>query len=184
MTVSVTNSLGGTITPATLTVVSGGSDTFTITPATGYYLSSLTDNNVNVTGSVNGDSYTITDVTAAHTIVATFAIYDYTVSASISSGNGSGSITPANSYVAYGSNVTLTINPAAGYYLSLLTDNGVNVTGSVNGGSYTITNVTSAHSVVATFSLVAASVASPAMGPWGFISAALGLGLALKRKKK
>jgi hypothetical protein len=78
----------------------------------------------------------------------------------------------------------LTISPAAGYYLSSLTDNGVDVTGSVSGGSYTIANVTSAHTVVAIFAQAATSVSSPAMGPWGFVAAALGLGLALKRNNK
>lgn len=185
ITASVANGIGGTISPATSVVIPGGSATLTIAPTAGYYLSSLTDNGVNVTGSVNGGIYTITNVTSAHTVVATFAVYDYTVTASISS--GSGSISPANSYVAYGSNVTLTIVPAGGYTLGGLTDNGTSVSATQNPPgtfTYTISNITSNHSVMATFSQAAASVSSPAMGPWGFVAAALGLGLALKRKNK
>ncbi|MGD0883724.1 MAG: protease pro-enzyme activation domain-containing protein [Thermodesulfovibrionales bacterium] len=185
ITASVTG-IGGTINPATLSVVSGDSATLTITPTADYYLASLTDNGNNVTSSVSGSSYTITDVTSAHTVVATFAIDIYTVSASVSS--GSGSITPSNSYVAYGSNVTLTIDPAGGYSLGGLTDNGTSVaaTESQSGTfTYTIYNISSDHTVLATFSQEATPpVSSPAMGPWGFVAAALGLGLALKRKNK
>ena len=62
---------GGTISPAgTVTVANGGSQTFTIAPATGYVVSSVTVDGVNQ-GALG--SYTFSHVTASHTIIAAFA---------------------------------------------------------------------------------------------------------------
>ncbi len=62
---------GGTISPAgTVTVANGGSQTFTIAPATGYVISSVTVDGVNQ-GALG--SYTFSNVTASHTITAAFA---------------------------------------------------------------------------------------------------------------
>jgi subtilase family serine protease len=173
ITSSVANGIGGTITPATSTVVSGGSSVLTIAPATGYYLSVLTDNGNNVTSSVTGGSYTISNVTAAHTVVATFAVTTFSITASVNSGNGT--ISPSSSTVNYGGSITLTVTPSAGFYLATLTDNGINVTSSVSNNSYTITNVSANHAIAATFSQSASPV--PALGPWGLIAAVGGLAL-------
>ncbi|WP_279343071.1 PKD domain-containing protein [Geothrix paludis] len=62
---------GGTISPTgTVTVASGGSQTFTISPSAGYVISSVTVDGVNQ-GALG--SYTFSNVTAAHTIAAAFA---------------------------------------------------------------------------------------------------------------
>jgi PKD repeat protein len=62
---------GGTISPAgTVTVANGGSQTFTIAPATGYGISGVTVDGVNQ-GALG--SYTFSNVTASHTITAAFA---------------------------------------------------------------------------------------------------------------
>ena len=54
-------------------VFQGQSSTCTISPATGYALSSLTDNGTSVLGSVTGgNTYLISNVQAAHTVVAGF----------------------------------------------------------------------------------------------------------------
>ena len=52
-----------------------GTSACTITPAPGYKLSALTDNNLNVLSSVSGNSYTLQGVTTDHNIVATFTPY-------------------------------------------------------------------------------------------------------------
>jgi|GEM_PF-2480121 len=70
----VTSSAGanGTITPlGAQTVASGASITFTITPAMGYSVASVLVDGVSA-GAVT--TYTFTNVTAAHTIAATFAV--------------------------------------------------------------------------------------------------------------
>ncbi|HZH04211.1 MAG TPA: hypothetical protein VEY30_10520, partial [Myxococcaceae bacterium] len=53
-------------------VASGGTSTCTITTPPGVLLASLTDEGVDVTGSVTGGVYTITSIAADHTVVATF----------------------------------------------------------------------------------------------------------------
>ncbi|MGD0585352.1 MAG: protease pro-enzyme activation domain-containing protein [Oryzomonas sp.] len=180
ITSSVANGTGGTITPAVSTVVSGGSAVLAISPATGYHLSVLTDNGNNVTSNVTGGSYTISNVTAAHTVVATFAVTTFSITASVSSGNGT--ISPASSTVNYGGNITLTVTPSTGYHLATLTDNGSDVTSSVSSNSYTIANVSANHAIVAAFSQSASPV--PALGPWGLMAAAGGLALIIVLKRR
>lgn len=172
LTATVANGIGGIITPGTSSVLSGGSVTFSITPAVGYSLVGLTDNGTDVTAFVTGGSYTISNVSAAHTIVATFAITTYGVTASVT--GGSGTVTPTSSTVSYGGNITLTISPAAGYTLAALTDNGVSVTAIENPPgtfTYSISYVTAPHVVQAAFTAVAAAPV-PAMPPFS-VSAAL-----------
>jgi len=72
-----------------MTANCGSNVTFTLTPAAGYVLSALTDNSVDVLASVVNGAYTITDVMADHTVLATFtAIPDIRVTpASLSFGN-------------------------------------------------------------------------------------------------
>jgi hypothetical protein len=72
-TVTITSSAGtnGTITPAgSVNVSIGGSQSFTIYPDTGYTISDVMVDGVSV-GII--DNYTFTNVTADHTIIATFA---------------------------------------------------------------------------------------------------------------
>ena len=74
---SVTDGTGGTITSSTSMVPYGGSVTFTITPDTGYTLNGLTDNgaSVNAVEDPSGTfTYSINNVTADHTVIATFAV--------------------------------------------------------------------------------------------------------------
>ncbi len=183
ITSSVTNSIGGAISPGTAMVVSGGNAVLTITPAVGYHLAALIDNGTNVTADVISGNYTITNITAAHTVVATFALNTYDVTASVSSGNN-GSITPANAVIEYSSPVTFTINPAISFTLEGLTDNGTAVNAVPTGtGSYTYTiaSVTEVHAIVATF---AQAEAAPALGIWGIIATAAVLGGYISRKRR
>ena len=69
-TITVTQGANGVIAPGTTTVDYGGSQTFTITPNTGYYIASLTVDGSPVTVA---SSYTFSNVEASHTISATFA---------------------------------------------------------------------------------------------------------------
>ena len=82
----------GTITASSGSVTYGSPASFTITPATGYSLSKLTDNSVDVTASVSNNSYNIASVTANHTLVASFALNSYTVTPSA---GANGTISPA-----------------------------------------------------------------------------------------
>ena len=165
----------GTITPALVNNIDYGSPSgdFTITPATGYHLASLTDNGADVFGSVVAGKYSIASVTQDHTLVATFAIDTHAVSASAPGGHGT--ITPALvSNIDYGSpSGDFTITPATGYHLVSLTDNGADVFGSVVAGKYSIASVTQDHTLVATFAIDTHAVSASAPGGHGTITPAL-----------
>ncbi len=70
-TITVIQGAYGVISPGTSTVNYGGSQTFTITPLTGYYIASLT---VDDSPATVASSYAFNNVQAPHTITATFAI--------------------------------------------------------------------------------------------------------------
>jgi hypothetical protein len=152
-TVTASAGANGSISPdGAQTVASGGNVTFTITPTAGYHVADVLVDSVSV-GAVT--SYQFTNVTANHTISATFA-QDAPVSYTITSTAGAnGTITPAGDQtVAAGSDITFTIAPSAGYYVETLKIDGTDVQPAK---SYTFTSVQANHTIEATFA------ASPAM---------------------
>jgi len=144
--INASASAGGSISPSgTVSVMSGASQPFTITPNYGYSIAGVLVDGSSV-GSVS--SYTFTNVQAAHNISASFAINTYTITASAGIG---GSISPSGSVnVNYGSNQTFTITPNLGYSItSVLVDN--SSVGSVS--TYTFTNITANHTIAASFAI-------------------------------
>ena len=103
---------GGSISPSAVATVNyGASQTFTITPNSGYAISNVTVDGASV-GAVS--SYTFSNVVASHTIAATFAQNTYTLTVS-TSGTGTGSVTtsPTGTTFTAGTLVTLTAAPNA-----------------------------------------------------------------------
>ena len=150
-TITTSSSYNGvTVTANPTKVYAGRSCTVTIAGASKDTMI-VKDNNTDVTSSLVGASspytYTLSNVSANHTI--TVAPITYAVNAS--STFAGVSITPASSTVIKGNSVTLTIN-APNTYSIKVTDNGTVVTGSLTGSArnykYTISNVTAAHTVV------------------------------------
>jgi hypothetical protein len=93
-----------------------------------------------------------------HTVSVNLTILQvFTITSSVTNGTG-GTITPSTASVLAGGNACLTISASTGYHLFSLIDNGVDVTASVNNGNYSIMNVTTNHTVVATFAINAYSV--------------------------
>ena len=173
-TFTITASAGanGTVSPSGTTIVSyGGSQTYTITPATGYSISSVT-----VDGSVVGTSgtYTFSSVSANHTISASFAINTYSLTAST---GANGTVSPSGTTtVSYGGSQTYTITPATGYSISSVT-----VDGSVVGtsGTYTFSSVSASHTISAsftinTYSLTATTGANGTVSPSGTTTVSYG----------
>jgi autotransporter-associated beta strand protein len=75
--ITATQSANGTISPSgTTTVTYGANQTFTITPVTGYSVATLIVDSSSVTPTT---SYTFNNVITNHTITATFAINNYTL---------------------------------------------------------------------------------------------------------
>ena len=138
--------VNGTITPVgTTTVFEGSSQTYTITPSVGFGVASLTVDGVSTTSST---TYTFANVTASHTISATFsALPTHTI---VSSAGANGSVSPlGTTTVLEGSNQAYSISPSGGYAIATLTVDGVVTTPS---STYTFSNVLVDHTISATFS--------------------------------
>jgi hypothetical protein len=163
-TYTITASAGtdGTITPNGLVSVNhGSSQSYTVTANTGYQIS-----NVTVDGASQGaiSSYTFSNVTADHTISATFSVKTYTITATAGAG---GSVSPSGSVsMNHGASQTFTITPNTGYSITAVTVDGLSQ-GALN--SYTFTNVTSAHTISATFTANTYAITASA-GSGGTIS--------------
>jgi len=151
----------GTISCVPSTVNSGGSSTCTMTPDATYYLSALTDNGANVLGSVVNNTYTITNVTANHTISASFAMNTFTVTPSVT---GSGTISPSTPQtVNYNQTTQFTVTPNTGYYIASVTGT---CGGSLAGNTYTTNAVTANCTVIANFTINTFTV-TPSAGAGG-----------------
>jgi hypothetical protein len=105
----------------------------------------------------NGQGIDNTGVTGAPVSCSTTAIYFVNVSYTTADPGidwNSSSVT-CDSPIAPGNSSVCAISPGGGFQLSALTDNGVDVFASVAVNSYTISNVSADHALVATFSSAA-----------------------------
>ena len=146
----------GSIAPAGATTVNyGGSQAYSITPDLGYHVADVLVDGVSV-GAVT--TYDFTNVTADHTIEASFAIDTFTVTASVNGGNGS--IAPAGATtVNYGGSQAYSITPDLGYHVADVLVDGVSV-GAVT--TYDFTNVTADHTIEASFAIDTFTITSSA----------------------
>jgi hypothetical protein len=161
-TITASAGTGGSISPSgSVSVNHGANQTFTIAASTGYSISSVTVDGVSQ-GAIS--SYTFSNVTAAHTISATFAVRTYAITASAGTG---GTISPTGSIsVNHGANQAFTISASTGYSIASVTVDGASQ-GAIS--SYTFSNVTAAHTINATFSAISYTITASA-GAGGTIS--------------
>ena len=158
-TYSLTASAGsnGSISPSgAVSVNYGASQTFTIAPNANYHVADVLVDSSSV-GAVT--SYTLNNVTANHTISATFAINTVPIHAITASAGANGSISPSGAVtVNDAANQSFTITPNSGYHVANVLVDGSSV-GAVT--SYTFTNVTADHSISASFTSSGATVNLP-----------------------
>ena len=155
-TITASADTGGSISPAGgVSVANGGAATFVCRPDIGYTVGQMTVDGVSQ-GAIS--SYTFSDVSANHTISATFtSVPTYTLSASAGT---HGTISPAGATtVNAGTSQAFTITPDTGYQVSGLLVDGVSQ-GSAT--SYTFANVQAAHTILATFTLKVCTIAASA----------------------
>ncbi|MFA6409419.1 MAG: IPT/TIG domain-containing protein, partial [Gammaproteobacteria bacterium] len=139
-----------------------GSQTFTMGADANYHLDTVVVDSTSITPVPT--TYTFSNVVTNHTISNTCAIDTYTITASAGTG---GSISPSGAVsVNSGSNQTFTITSNTGYHIA-----GVTVDGASQGviSSYTFTNVTTTHTISATFAIDTHTITSNA-GSNGSIS--------------
>jgi hypothetical protein len=137
---------GGSINPnGEVSVSDGGSQSFTITPNTGYHITDVVVDGTSV-GSVTSYSFNNVQAMSIHTITATFAINTFTIAASA---DVNGIISPSgNVGFNYGADKTFIITANSGYHISNVIVNGSSV-GAVT--SYTFTNITANYVISASF---------------------------------
>lgn len=141
--IEVAESAHGTITPGTTVYNYNATPTFAITPEAGYGVADVTVDGVSV-GAVT--SYIFPALTANHTIAATFAQYQYTITAN--AGNG-GTITPSGvANMIAGGSQTYTITAAAGHHIDQVYVDGAPV-GAVS--TYAFNDVNANHTIFAAF---------------------------------
>ncbi len=171
-TIAATAGQGGTISPSGQVSVSyGAAQVFYITANTGYVIE-----NVIVDGAAQGpiSAYSFSNVTASHTISASFRVQQFMIAATAGQG---GTITPSGQVmVPYGANEAFTIIPNAGFAIE-----NVMVDGAAQGAisSYTFSNITQNHSISATFKtqqfvITATAGQGGTMTPSGQITVAYG----------
>ena len=149
----------GSISPGTSSTNYGDTPTFTITPDTGYHISSITANGalVDVT-SPTGQSYQFNPISTDCSLTATFAINTYTITVTQTT---NGQISPATTTVNYGADQGYAITPSTGYSINQVSVDGVNQ-GAIS--SYTFNNVVTAHTITATFVLTPSPTPTPTPG--------------------
>ena len=150
-TITATAGEGGSIEPSGDVVVnSGASQAFTITPGTGYEIADVLVDGASVLGELVDNTYTFENVTADHTIDASFVPTEtFTITATA---GDNGTISPSGDVVVNsGASQAFTISPDTGYAVDDVLVDGISV-GAVS--SYTFVNVTAGHTIHATFAEV------------------------------
>ncbi|MBZ9613375.1 DUF1566 domain-containing protein [Rheinheimera maricola] len=141
-TVSTSAGSGGSISPTSKSVQSGQATTFTINANTGYSIENVSG----CGGSLNGNTYTTSSITADCSISASFKVNQYTVTASADEG---GTISPEATLVEHGTATAFEITTWDGHSIERVSGCG----GNLNGRTYTTAAITSACAVSVSFSL-------------------------------
>ncbi len=154
----------GTISPTgTVLVAQGNNQIFTITPATGNHIDSVVADGVNL-GAVAVDTFK--NVVTNHTITAYFSINVYTITASVSGGNGT--ISPSGAVSAnYGTDKIFTMTPNTGYHIDSVKIDGAYVG---NTSPDTIKNIQANHTIVVKFKINSYTITASVTGGSGTIA--------------
>ena len=149
----------------------GADQAFTITPDPCYHIADVLVDGSSVG---NGGTYTFTNVTANHTISASFAIDTYTITAS---SGPNGAISPSGAAtVGCGSSATYTFTPDPCYHVADVLVDGGSV-GAV--ASYTFNTVGASHTIAVSFTadpytITASAGAHGAISPSGVTTVGCG----------
>jgi PKD domain/Secretion system C-terminal sorting domain len=171
--ISASTGANGIITPSGTTNVNCGlNQAYSFTPNSGFVIQDVLVDGVSQ-GAIS--TYTFTNVTAAHTISVSFIAGANTITASA---GANGSISPSGAVsVALGANQTFSISPNSCYQIADVLVDGISQ-GPLT--TYTFTNVTTAHTISASFTqlnynIVASSGANGIITPSGTTNVNCGL---------
>ena len=149
-TYTVTAAVGvgeGSIDPGSQNVEHGSDATFTVTPDTGWSVTTVTGDTCNPVFD-SGDQWVAAGITEACAVTANFAQDTFTVEASVLSGQGS--INPDSQNVVFDGTATFTVEPDTGWSVDDVTGDSCSPT-SVGGTAWEATNIQANCSVEASF---------------------------------
>jgi hypothetical protein len=150
ITVTATAGPNGTITPSSQTTGTGTTVNFTVTPATGYLVSSM--DGTCPTGSLSGTTYTTGNITADCTVTATFGVVPPSNIVSVTAtAVGNGTITPPVIEGGIGVPYNFVVTPNAGYQATM---SGTCPAGTLTGNAYATGIISASCNVIATFTLI------------------------------
>ena len=160
----------GAITPNGVQTVNHGDNiTFEFEAVVNYHCALVLVDGINYYESAQSGDYSFTNITENHSIVVSFAINTYIISASV--GEGEGEITPAgNVSVNHGASQLFKIISAEGYRITSISVDGIEKPEAVTSGSYEFTNVTEPHTIVASFALKTYTITASVNGGNGSIT--------------
>jgi hypothetical protein len=141
----------GSITPASQSVNSGNTASFTVTPNANSHVTGVTGDHCTVTQQGATTTWASGAITQNCAVTATFAINQYTVNATVSGGNGS--ITPSSQIVNSGNTASFTVTPNASYSIGGVTGDHCSVTLS-SGSTWVSDAITQNCAVTATFTSI------------------------------
>ena len=172
--ITATAGENGTITPnGEVSVYEGSDASFDIAPDDGYQIASVLVDGVDDIESVVNGVYTFNNVMDNHTIAVTFDLLPVPVYTITATAGSHGTITPNGQVsVAEGGNQSFTIVPSSGYRIASVMVDGVEAINELADGVYTFTNVTSDHTIAATFSAIPTYTIVATYGVHGMISPA------------
>jgi len=139
----------GEVDPDGVTIVTYGSDLgLTADPNTGYQVDTWSVDGSEV--QTGGDSLTLTDIQADHTVDVTFRLLEFEIT---SSADPNGTVSPDGATtVTYGSDLEFTATPATGYQVDKWSVDGTEV--QTGGDSFTLSDIQADQSVDVTFRLL------------------------------
>ena len=143
-TVTSSNEINGSISPlGIVTVNSGSSKTYNISPAVGFEIDSIFVDGASV-GAVS--SYTFNSISTNHTINASFKIKTFTI---VATAGSNGQISPAGNIILNeNSTQTFLMTPLAGFQVSEVLIDGVSVGATTR---YTFKNIVVSHTIAVSF---------------------------------
>ncbi len=148
-TLSASAGPNGAILPnGTISAMLGTSQTFKITANTGYHISDIKVDNQ---PQEPDTSYTFSNITQPHNVVANFSINTYNLEVTQTD---NGLIDPDTSSINYADTPAFTITPNEGYYITNITANGKSIpVGSASGQTYQFGPTTANGSLTASFAI-------------------------------
>lgn len=149
--VTTTAAAGGSITPASVAVISGASAVLTVTPNSGFNIEHIVP--TGCAGTLAGNVYTTGPITADCVVAASFVATTEFFTVTASAGGG-GSITPTSVAVPSGTSAVLTITPDTGFTVAGVMP--VGCTGALSGNTYVTAPITAHCAITASFAAVVA----------------------------